>query len=165
MPDTPPNDPVRDWWPVELDDRLLTELGDFVAELEAEAPALDRRALEDAELRLRHAMHCEVHEIIEGAALSHYCHLINGWGDARVNGGRLSDALVFFARRGAAGPHLRQMHRDGDFHPWQTLAYALMAGADIERELPGLGVSMPNRRTPRSTNQRALSSEMEGWCV
>lgn len=142
MPDTPMHAPVRDWWPLDLDDRLLEALSAFIAELEAAAPQLDAAAAADAEHRLRHAMHCEVDEIIEGAALSHYCHLLNGWGDARIAGGRLSDGLAFFARRSSTGVHVRQMHRDGDFHPWQTIAYALMAGADVERELPELAVTL-----------------------
>ena len=134
--------PPRAWWPVELDDHLADALTTFVAELEADAPELDHAALADADARLVGAMHRQIRELIDGAALSHYCHLINGWGDARLAGGRLSEGLIFYARRGPQGPYLRQFHRDGDFHPWQTLAYAIMAGADLERELPELGVSL-----------------------
>jgi hypothetical protein len=131
-----------DWWPVSIDDRIGDALDVFINTLHTTPVELDLAALELANQCLEHAMQVQVHDIIDGAALSHYCHLINGWGDARLSGGQLSDGLGFYARAGAQRPYMRQFHRDGDFHPWQTLAYAVMAGADLDRELPGLGVSL-----------------------
>ncbi|MFO7564118.1 MAG: hypothetical protein R6X02_15840 [Enhygromyxa sp.] len=142
MTTEPDHPPVRDWWPVDLDDDLLDALACFVDELAEAEVVLDRAVNADADARLLHAMHGQIHDVIDGAALSHYCHLINGWGDATIAGGRLTDGLEFFARSGPRGPYLRQFHRDGDFHPWQTLAYAIMAGVELERELPSLGVSL-----------------------
>ncbi|KIG18516.1 hypothetical protein DB30_00201 [Enhygromyxa salina] len=131
-----------DWWPVSIDDRIGDALDGFIDTLQASPVELDLAALEHADACLTHAMQVEIHDIIDGAALSHYCHLINGWGDARLGGGQLGDGLGFYARSGATRPYIRQFHRDGDFHPWQTLAYAVMAGADLDRELPGLGVTL-----------------------
>jgi hypothetical protein len=131
-----------EWWPISLSERAAEALAAFTEELADGLRMLEQDTLARAETLLTQAMHVRVHDIIDGAAVSHYCHLINGWGDATINGGRLLDGLAFFLLPGPGGPRLLQFHRDGDFHPWQSLAYALMAGADIDRRLPDAGVSL-----------------------
>jgi hypothetical protein len=131
-----------EWWPISLSDRAADALASFADEL-ADGPCMLEPDLVDrANGLLSQAMHVRIHDIIDGAVVSHYCHVINGWGDAPINGGRLLDGLAFFLLPGPAGPHLPQFHRDGDYHPWQSFAYALMAGADIDRPLADVGVSL-----------------------
>lgn len=131
------------WWPVELSDAELDAVSEFYDVLEAEAPALDEAAAAHADALLIGAMKRHIGEIIDGSVLSHYCHLVNGWGDATVRGHRLLEGLASFCRADEHGrPYLVQFDRDGDFHPGQTLAYAAMAGVDIDAEIPGLDSSL-----------------------
>lgn len=132
-----------EWWPVELGEAEAEAVADFCDRLEAEPPVFDDAAARHADALLAHAMQRHLGEVIDGALLSHYCHLLNGWGDAVRAGHRLTEGLVSFCRVDAQGrPYLVQYDRDGDFHPGQTLAYALMAGIDPDAEVPGLGVSL-----------------------
>ncbi|MCA9653464.1 MAG: hypothetical protein H6712_22905 [Myxococcales bacterium] len=132
-----------EWWPVELSDAELDAMSAFYDRLEAESPQLDRAAAERADALLVDAMKRHIGEIMDGSVLSHYCHLVNGWGNATLRGHRLLEGLASFCRPDADGrPYLEQFDRDGDFHPGQTLAYAAMAGADLDHEIPGLGSSL-----------------------
>lgn len=134
---------AAEWWPVELSDAETDAMAAFYDVLEAEAPALDLAAATRADQLISGAMQRWIGEIIDGSVLSHYCHLLNGWGDATRGGHRLSEGLAGFCQPDVDGrPHLVQFDRDGDFHPGQTLAYAVMAGMDVDREIPRLGGSL-----------------------
>jgi len=131
------------WWPVELGPAELEAVSAFYDELEAEPARFDAEAAQRADEAIAEAMRRHVAEIVDGAVLSHYCHLLNGWGNAAWKGHRLLEGLASFCRPDAHGrPYLVQYDRDGDFHPWQTLAYALMAGIDPDVEVPALHGSL-----------------------
>lgn len=132
-----------EWWPVELSDAELDAMSAFYDVLEDEAPALDQAAARRADELLVAAMKQHIGQIIDGSVLSHYCHLVNGWGDATLREHQLLEGLTSFCRTDDHGrPYLVQFDRDGDFHPGQTMAYAAMAGVDPDREIPGLGASL-----------------------
>lgn len=136
-------DSALPWWPVELDEAELEAVSAFYDELEAEPCALDETAARRADAMIAAAMQRHLGEIMDGAVLSHYCHLLNGWGDAMWRGHRLAEGLASFCRGDADGhPYLVQYDRDGDFHPGQTLAYAVMAGVDPDAPVAGLGCSL-----------------------
>lgn len=132
-----------EWWPVELSDVETDAVADFYDVLEAEPPALDHAAAARADALLVGAMKRHLPEIIDGSALSHYCHLINGWGDATHRGRTLLEGLATFCRADEQGrAYLVQFDRDGDFHPAQTLAYAAMAGVDLDARIEGVDCSL-----------------------
>lgn len=132
-----------EWWPVELSDAELDAMSELYDRLEAEPAVLDLAAARRADALLVAAMERHIDEIIDGSVLSHYCHLINGWGDATLRGHQLLEGLASFCRSDEQGrPFLVQHDRDGDFHPGQTMAYAAMAGVDPDRHVPGLGSSL-----------------------
>lgn len=143
MCEAPACDSTLPWWPVELDAAELEAVSAFYDELEAEPCVLDQAAAAEADAMIATAMQRQLGEIIDGAVLSHYCHLLNGWGDAMWRGSRLGAGLGSFCRADAHGhPYLVQYDRDGDFHPGQTLAYAVMAGVDPDAPVPGLGCTL-----------------------
>ena len=150
-----------EWWPVELSDAEADAVSDFYDRLEQECPALDEAAAARADALVVDAMQRGLGEIMDGAMLSHYCHLLNGWGDAVVGGHRLTEGLISYCRAERAGePYLVQFDRDGDFHPFQTLAYAAMAGIDFDREVPGLGCSLRTLYDRSRTIQTDDGAEM-----
>jgi hypothetical protein len=70
-------------------------------------------------------------------------HLLNGWGASKFQGGSfLRSYAAFLHRCGGRGYKILQRHSEGDFHPWQSIAYAVMAGvrsdAAIEEGFPTL---------------------------
>jgi hypothetical protein len=131
------------WWPLELSpaaDRACEELR---AELTGTPAALDVAAVERASAALAALMARHVGDIVERDGLPHLCHVINGWGDARWGGAPLSDGYGAFVHRDPAGePFVLQCDPEGDFHPWQGFAYALMAGVDPDRQLAPGGVTL-----------------------
>lgn len=95
-----------------------------------------------SDLLARH-MHGHVADILERDGLPHYCHLLNGWGNARYQNRTLLEHLDKFTQRDRNGrPALLQCDPEGDFHPWQTFAYAVMAGVDWEEPIAGAGASL-----------------------
>ncbi|MEM7151671.1 MAG: hypothetical protein AAF799_02470 [Myxococcota bacterium] len=150
-----------EWWPVELSDAEADAVSDFYDQLEAESPALDEAAAAKADALVVDAMQRRLGEIMDGAMLSHYCHLLNGWGDAVVGGHRLTEGLVSYCRAERVGePYLVQFDRDGDFHPFQTLAYAAMAGIGFDHEIPGLGCTLRQLYDRSRTIQTDDGAEM-----
>ena len=102
-----------------------------------------------------------IDEIIDGSVLSHYCHLLNGWGNAALRGRRLLEGVAAFCRADDDGrAYLAQFDRDGDFHPGQTLAYAAMAGVDVDEEIPGLRCTLRELYTRSRTIQTDDGAEM-----
>jgi hypothetical protein len=82
-------------------------------------------------------------DIIERDGLPHLAHVLNGWGNARFHGHHLMEALLPFVHRDQAGrPIILQCDMEGEFHPWQSFAYAVMAGVDPDQPVPPLGVSL-----------------------
>jgi len=149
------------WWPVELSDVETLAVEAFYDVLEAEMPSLDEDAARRADELIAGAMQRQIVEIIDGSVLSHYCHLLNGWGDATLGGHRLSEGLAGFCRADEDGqPYLTQFDRDGDFHPGQTLAYAVMAGVDVDRPVPGLEGSLRELYARNRTIQTRDGAEM-----
>ncbi len=150
-----------EWWPVDLSDAEALAVEDFYDVLEAEMPTLDEDAARRADELIAGAMQQQIVEIMDGSVLSHYCHLLNGWGDATLGGHRLSEGLAGFCRADEDGrPYLTQFDRDGDFHPGQTLAYAVMAGVDVDRPVPGLEGSLRELYARNRTIQTSDGAEM-----
>jgi hypothetical protein len=66
--------------------------------------------------------------IVDREGLPHIAHLICGWGNARVRGIPLIDYVSKFAIQSVDRKlYIAQSQETGDFHPWQTFAYCVMA--------------------------------------
>ena len=123
------------WWPLVLDEHIEATFADFRDTVLADNVVLRRSLLESTIDTLAQAMSPHILEIVERDGLPHLAHAIVGWGDALFGGTQLTDRIAAFVTRGPTGSHIPQCDPEGDFHPWQSFAYAAMAGADGERSL------------------------------
>ena len=92
--------------------------------------------------------------ILDRDGLPHLCHVVNGWGDGIFQGRRLTERMASFVQRGVGGkPFVLQRDPEGEFHPWQSFAYAVMAGVDPDTELaPGSPTLRDLTKTSRTLN-------------
>ncbi|HET9166149.1 MAG TPA: hypothetical protein VFP11_09135 [Candidatus Angelobacter sp.] len=108
----------------------------FRREMAEHQPILDLTLLQTVSDNLAAAMQGIVATLLERDSLPALCHIVNGWGDAQFQQKRLVDAMQPFIHWKEKGePFILQCDPEGDFHPWQSFAYAAMAGVDSEREL------------------------------
>ena len=142
------------WWPVELSPRVERALDGFARETLAPGARPDPARLDATITKLGDAMRPYLAEIIERDGLPHLAHAIVGWGDASWRGQLLTDRIGPFVSDGTFGPCIPQCDPEGDFHPWQSLAYAAMAGAEPDRPL---GASKASLRD-LVRNSRALQT-------
>lgn len=144
------------WWPLDLSPRVEAAFEDFRARLRGSPVALDVPAVAEVSGQLSRLMARHVGDIMERDGLPHHCHVVNGWGDARFQGRPLMDRMAAFIHRDPEGrPFVLQVDPEGDFHPWQSLAYAVMAGVDPDRPIPPTGATLRDlARNSRYLNTR-----------
>jgi hypothetical protein len=136
MPEThAPETPF--WWPLDLSAREEEALGRFRRRMRETPVALDARLVESVAEQLAALMHRHVARIVERDSLPHLSHVLNGWGDAKFRGLRVTERLEGFIQRDARGrPLVLQCDPEGEFHPWQSFAYAVMAGVGADDAFP-----------------------------
>jgi hypothetical protein len=133
----------RFWWPLELSERATEAVESFQRRMLQRPVEVDRSLAAGASDRLADRMASHVAGIVERDGLPHLCHVINGWGDGSYAGRRLSDFMAAFIHRDPDGrAFVLQRDPEGEFHPWQSFAYAAMAGVDAERPLGGSGATL-----------------------
>ncbi|MDJ0840991.1 MAG: hypothetical protein QNK37_31055 [Acidobacteriota bacterium] len=143
MIETPATMKAPYWWPLALSERQREAISDYRERMQRSYVALDREAVARMDGRLTRAMNGILADIIERDGLPHLCHVINGWGNARYRGRTLLEGVTPFIHRDAAGrPFILQCDNDGDYHPWQTFAYAVMAGVDPDLPIPPTGATL-----------------------
>ncbi len=136
------SDDNRFWWPFDLSPAEEAATGAFRERMRREPQALDVGAATLAADLLAHMMGRHVRAILERDSLPHTCHLLNGWGNARLDGRPLLEHLEPFVHRDEAGrPYILQRDPEGEFHPWQAIANTVMAGVDPLHPLPGVRAS------------------------
>ncbi len=117
------------WWPLDLIGEERTAFGAFQARMREEPVVLDQVAASATIGMLTMGMRHHIQGLAVDDRLGSFCHLLNGWGDLIVNGAKLTASLANFTQRGPGGGWcLLQMNPEGEVHPWQTFAYATMAG-------------------------------------
>lgn len=132
----------RFWWPFELSPREEEAVSAFRERMRREPCSLDVDASRLAADLLAHMMGRHVSDIIERDSLPHTGHILNGWGNARLGGRPMLEHLEPFVHRDEAGrPFILQRDPEGEYHPWQGMAYAVMAGVDPGHPLPGARAS------------------------
>jgi hypothetical protein len=133
----------RLWWPLDLSPAEEEAVVSFREHLVRQPPPFDLPSLGYVARRLAAMMSFHVGDIIERDGLPHLSHLVNGWGNGRYLGQRHLDRIADFVHRDATQrPIILQCDPEGEFHPWQTFAYAVMAGVDADEALPGVGESL-----------------------
>ncbi|MCH9648209.1 MAG: hypothetical protein K0U98_08220 [Deltaproteobacteria bacterium] len=124
------------WWPLELSAREKQAVEGMRADLLRQSPQLDVAAVERVSEQLALQMAHSLPAIVERDGLPHLCHVFNGWGDGLFRGRPLTAELEPFVHRNrSGGPILLQCDPEGDYHPWQSLAYAVMAGVEPHKAL------------------------------
>jgi hypothetical protein len=131
------------WWPLDLSARAEAAMEELRERLRHAPVPLDSPAVAEVSDQLSRLMARHVGDIMERDGLPHQCHVINGWGDARFRGHPLMDHMGGFVHRDPRGrAFILQVDPEGDFHPWQSLAYAVMAGVDPDRPIPPAGATL-----------------------
>ncbi|MCA1612643.1 MAG: hypothetical protein LC795_04670 [Acidobacteria bacterium] len=125
------------WWPLDLSSREEEALGRFRRRMRETPVPLDAGLCAAFAEQLAELMSRHVAGIVERDSLPHLSHVLNGWGDARFRGRRVTERFENFIHRDAgARPFVLQCNPEGEFHPWQSFAYAVMAGVDPEESFP-----------------------------
>lgn len=140
----------RFWWPLDLQPREELAFHQF-RERMAETVALDEPLAEQTANELAAIMAVHISNLCAYDSLPHFNHILNGWGNVQCNGKRITDYLEGFIHRGATGPYVFQCHLEGEVHPWQTFAYAAMAGVDPDIPIGSTGLTV--RDVARHTRQ------------
>ncbi len=142
------------WWPLDLSPPEDAAVRAFHARMETGQYRLNLHLLSRSADLLTGLMSRHVGDILDRDGLPHLCHLINGWGDGFYLGRRFTDRIASFVHRGPDGkPYVLQRDPEGEFHPWQSFAYAVMAGVDPDAALADEGPTLRElARTSRSLN-------------
>lgn len=133
----------RFWWPLDLSAQEQHAV-DEVSVLLDSYPLLHDRALSaQAASLLADAMRRSILEIDDRDTLPNLCHVINGWGNAPLGDGSVLDGYARYVHLGDDGaPGILQCAEEGDFHPWQSFAYAVMAGVAPDTPIPGANCNL-----------------------
>lgn len=117
------------WWPLSLDAASDAALVSFRDRMTKERVSLDLTKARAADTALVRGMRNNFEEILSDDRVSSFCHIFNGWGNLRWKGHELAEQYVQFVYQDRDDSlRLLQMHPEGDFHPWQSFGYAIMAG-------------------------------------
>jgi hypothetical protein len=149
---------ARPWWPLRLAPSECESLAAFRTGL-ATSPAARLHEELNATIAddLWISMAGSLPTILERDTLPDVAHVLNGWGDLSHHGRRISEYIAPFAQRTPdRGAVILQKDPEGEFHPWQTFAYAVMAGADVDAPL---GARVPSIRDLAHTSRRLNTSD------
>lgn len=131
-----------EWWPLSLSPHLLSAFWKFRESMQA-IPRMDHALLDNTTRQLDTLLHRCIGNIIERDGMPHLCHIINGWGNGQYNGVHHLDRIAGFIHRDShQHPFLLQKDPEGDFHPWQTFAYAVMAGVQPHQTIGKTGITL-----------------------
>jgi hypothetical protein len=133
----------RFWWPLDLSEREQRAVDEMSALLDS-YPALHDRALStQAASLLADSMRRGITEIDDRDTLPNLCHVINGWGNAPLADGSVLDGYARYVHVTDDGsPGFLQCGDEGDFHPWQSFAYAVMAGVTPDTPIAGANCNL-----------------------
>jgi hypothetical protein len=126
----------RFWWPLDLSPRAEDAFCRFRSQMLGRPVSVDKTLVQSVSDQLAQVMSRHISALIYRDSLPHLSHVLNGWGDFSIDGARISDRIERFIHRDSRGrSYILQCDPEGEVHPWQTLAYAVMAGVDPDVKL------------------------------
>ena len=126
----------RYWWPLNLSPVEENAFSQFRHQMSQVSLRANPKHIEEMAEYLAYLMKNHLPTIIERDGLPHSCHVVNGWGNVTYKGHQILESLDSFVHRNNSGEYfVLQCDPEGDFHPWQTFAYAVMAGVDPNQKL------------------------------
>jgi hypothetical protein len=145
------------WWPLTLSAPEEAAVRSFHKEMARGAVWLNVGRVTATSDLLAGVMARHVGDIIARDGLPHLCHVVNGWGNGWYAGRRLLDRYADFVHWDGEGrPFVLQKDPEGEFHPWQSFAYAVMAGVDAGYVIGPQGVTLGElAQTSRALNTSA----------
>jgi hypothetical protein len=127
---------LLDWWPARLSVRVRRALDQHHDHVASTSEPLDCDLAGNVLAKIDQLMVRWAAVIVERDSLPHNAHVLNGWGDICLKGRKISDRWNDFVHRDpSGGPSILQSDPEGEFHPWQSFAYAIMAGVDPDAAL------------------------------
>jgi hypothetical protein len=131
------------WWPLSLSKAASAIYQRFCIRLAKTSIELNRRSVRNAASLLAQEMKTDLSEILERDSLPDYGHIINGWGDGTFGGKRISSRLDGFIHFDPMQkPLILQKDPEGEFHPWQSFAYGVMAGLSAHSRFSAAGITL-----------------------
>lgn len=146
------------WWPFELAPELDASFRTYKEQMAHRQVSLNKQRISQLADQLGDIMASHVPDIIERDGLPYLCHIINGWGNATYRQREMiSEMLPFVHYDGGGNPFILQCEPEGDFHPWQAFAYAVMAGVDPDAPIGQSDITL--RQLGRHTRQLNIGKE------
>jgi len=117
------------WWPLDLSAREDEAFDAFRLKMRETPVSLDTESLSSVSDLLAQVMRQHIDAIVARDSLPHLGHILNGWGNVKYQSRPLTRFISDFIHRDDHGlPFIRQCDPEGEVHPWQNFAYAIMAG-------------------------------------
>jgi len=131
----------RFWWPLKLSERAENAFQQFSEK--NKSSELNKDNLNKMVRELDLLMKTNIEAILEKDGLPHLSHLYNGWGNATFHGQQIIKNMDMFVHTNEAGEYfVLQCDPEGDFHPWQSFSYAVMAGIDPNLSISSRGFTL-----------------------
>src|SRR5262249_27619180 len=119
----------RLWFPLTLAHSEDQCVRDFQRELDLSDTRLETSGCHEVSQQLAVAFSYHIADILDRDQLIDINHILNGWGNVVFRGRKIVEWFELHFRYDEPGrPYLLQMNREGDVYPWQSFAYAAMAG-------------------------------------
>jgi hypothetical protein len=126
----------RFWFPLDLSDVESDSIRDFHESLTSSKTQLDRNTCFRVDELSVSLMARHVRDILDRDRVQDVSHILNGWGNATFRSRPILEWYELHLHYDEERkPFLPQMTRDGDLHPWQSFAYASMAGVSPQEKI------------------------------
>lgn len=131
------------WWPLDLSQKAQSAVEKSKEYFGENSVQIDQQEADRIHDMCAGLMKSNLQEILERDSLPNLCHIINGWGNGRTGDYLLTDYLQNFIHYNEEGkPYILQCLPEGDFHPWQSFAYAVMAGVSPDTRIGTTGFTL-----------------------
>ncbi|WP_420574469.1 hypothetical protein [Kordia sp.] len=119
------------WFPIALSDLEKEALNTLKSSMPKTPQPLDSELLEKVDKKVNILLKNNVDIIVARNSLPNLSHLICGWGNFMYDGAPVIEKMEDFIFYKNNEPYIKQCDPEGDFHPWQSLAYTSMAGVNF----------------------------------
>ena len=120
------------WFPIKLSNHEKEALKRLKSSVKETPQKLDFSLLKKVDDKVAILLKKNVDIIVDRNSLPNLSHLICGWGNFTYKGKPIIEKIADFIFYKKNIPYIKQCDPEGDFHPWQSLAYTAMAGVDFK---------------------------------